>query len=318
MNNETWHYLVNTFDVATQNSRKLMTIVAADHLAKLSAMKSDPDVARLYDRFAPVYQAFSDTFAAWLSAKGLYKGETSRVQMLLDELSSVKLKQWNIKVQSQYLEGTPDYTAILPGGRTAFQTGAKDTRITELKGLRDRLSKYPKLEELKNEVETFMQSLEDARNRQQESEQSVDQLSLQLEQARKDAAVMLYRNLGALMDKFGHDTRKILALYEVEQLRAGASAETEPFTGVIAPGAAVTIIDKGVTDDTEFFLSNTGKTALKFWTASSLQTGEIPEGIELAPGAEKTVIATDIGKPGSTMLFAKNLDEKTEGSYAVV
>lgn len=318
MNNETWHYLVNTFDVATQNSRKLMTIVAADHLAKLSAMKSDPDVARLYDRFAPVYQAFSDTFAAWLSAKGLYKGETSRVQMLLDELSSAKLKQWNIKVQSQYLEGTPDYTAILPGGRTAFQTGAKDTRITELKGLRDRLSKYPKLEELKNDVDTFMQSLEDARNRQQESEQSVDQLSLQLEQARKDAAVMLYRNLGALMDKFGHDTRKILALYEVEQLRAGASGETEPFTGVIAPGAAVTIIDKGVTDDTEFFLSNTGKTALKFWTASSLQTGEIPEGIELAPGAEKTVTATDIGKPGSTMLFAKNLDEKTEGSYAVV
>ena len=38
----------------------------------------------------------------------------------------------------------------------------------------------------------------------------------------------------------------------------------------------------------------------------------------VSPGAGKTVTASDIGKPGSTMLFAKNLDEKTEGSYAVV
>lgn len=318
MNNETWHYLINTFDVTTQNSRKLMTVIAADHLAKLSAMKSDPDIAKLYERFAPLYQAFSDSYAAWLSAKGLYKGETSRVQVMIDELSSTILKRWSVKIQNQYLEGTPDYTAILPGGRTAFLTGAKDTRITELKGLRDRLNKYPNLDDLKKEVETFMQSLEDARNRQQEAEQSVDQLSLQLEQARKDTAVMLYRNLGALIDKFGGDTRKILALYEVEQLRSGAVTESEPITGVIAPGASVTIIDKGVADDTEFFITNTGKAALKFWTASSAGTADIPAGIEIAPGAEKTVIASEIGKPGCMMLMAMNLDAKIEGSYAVV
>lgn len=318
MNTETWHYLINTFDVTTQNSRKLMIVIAADHLAKLSAMKSDPDIAKLYERFAPLNQTFSDAYAAWLSAKGLYKGETSRVQVMIDELSSTKLKQWNVKIQNQYLEGTPDYTAILPGGRTAFLTGAKDTRITELKGLRDRLNKYPKLEELKNEVETFMQSLEDARNHQQETEQSVDQLSLQLEQTRKVTALMLYRNLGALMDKFGNDTRKILAFYEVEQLRAAAAKEYEPVTGVIAPGAVVTVIDKGVTDDTEFYIFNTGKAVLKFWTTSSAGSADIPAGIEIPPGAEKTVTASEIGKPGSTMLVAMNLDAKTEGSYSVV
>ena len=123
MNNENWHFLINTFEVATQKSRKLMTIIAADHLAKLSAMKSDSDIAKLYDRFAPLYQSFSDAYAAWLSAKGLYKGETERVQVMIDELTSVKLKQWNIKIQNVYMEGTPDYTAILPGGRSAFVAG---------------------------------------------------------------------------------------------------------------------------------------------------------------------------------------------------
>ena len=318
MSNETWHYLINTFDVATQKSRKQMTIITADHLAKLSAMKNDADITRLYDRFAPVQQTFSDTYAAWLSAKGLYKGETERVQNLLDELSSVKLKQWSVKIQNVYLEGTPDYTAILPSGRAPFQNGAKDSRVTELKGLRDRISKYPKLDELKKDVETFTLSLEEARNRQQENEQFVDQLSLRLEQARKDIAILLYRNLGALMDKYGNDPKQILAFYEVEQLRSGTSAEPEPFTGRIAPGAAVIIIEKGITDDTEFFISNTGKTTLKFWTASSLQTNDIPSGIEIAPGAEKTVTSTEIGKPASTMLLAMNLDEKTEGSFAVV
>lgn len=318
MSNETWHFLINSFDVVTQKSRKQMTIIAADHLAKLSAMKVDAVIARLYDRFAPLYQSFGDQYAAWLSAKGLYKGETERVQILLDELSSVKLKQWSVKIQNVYLEGTPDYTAILPGGRTAFIVGAKETRITELKGLRDRLTKYPKLEDLKKEVETFMQSLEETRNHQQEAEQSVDQLSLQLEHARKEVAGMLYRNLGALMDKYGNDPKQILAFYEVEQLRAGSSAEPEPITGVIAPGAVVTILDKDITDDTEFFISNTGKTILKFWTANSVQSADIPPGIELAPGAEKSVTASEIGKPGSTMLLVMNMDEKIEGSYAVV
>lgn len=317
MSNETWHFLVNSFDVATQNSRKLMTIIAADHLAKLSAMKGDADIARLHNRFAPVQAAFSDKYGAWLSAKGLYKGETERVQILLDELSSVKLKQWSVKIQNVYLEGTPDYTAILPSGRAPFQNGPKDSRITELKGLRDRLLKYPKLEELKNDVESFMLSLEEARNRQQESEQSVDQLSLQLEQSRKDIAAMLYRNLGALMDKYGNDPKQILAFYEVEQIRTGASSEPEPITGIIAPGAAITVMDKGITDETEFFISNTGKTILKFWTANSAQTTDIPPGIELSPGAEKSVTASEIGRPGSTMLLAMNMDEKIEGSYAV-
>lgn len=318
MNNETWHFLINSFDVATQNSRKQMTIITADHLAKLSAMKGDADILRLYERFAPVQQSFGDKYAAWLSAKGLYKGETERVQNLLDELSSTKLKQWSVKIQNVFLEGTPDYTAILPSGRAPYQSGAKDTRITELKGLRDRLTKYPKLEELKKDVEAFMLSLEEARNRQQESEQSVDQLSLQLEQARKDIAVMLYRNLGALMDKYGNDPKQILAFYEVEQIRSGAPAEPEPKTGIIAPNATVIVMDKGITDDTEFFISNTGKTTLKFWTANSTQTTDIPPGIELVSGAEKTVTASEIGKFGSTVLMAINMDEKTEGSYAVV
>ena len=318
MSNETWHFLVNSFDVATQNSRKLMTIVAADHLAKLSAMKGDADIARLFERFAPAQQSFGDTYAAWLSAKGLYKGETERVQVLLDELSSVKLKQWSVKIQNVYLEGTPDYTAILPSGRAPFQNGPKDSRITELKGLRDRLLKYPKLEELKNDVESFMLSLEEARNHQQEAEQAVDQLSLQLEQARKDIAVLLYRNLGALMDKYGNDPKQILAFYEVEQIRSGAPSEPESITGIVAPGAVVTILDKSITDDTEFFISNTGKTILKFWTANSAQTADIPPGIELVPGAEKSVTASEIGKPGSTMLFVMNIDAKIEGSYTVV
>ena len=318
MNNENWHFLVNTFDVASQKSRKLMTIIAADHLAKLSAMKNEPDITRLYERFAPVYQSFSDTYAAWLSAKGLYKGETERVQNMLDELTSVKLKQWNIKIQSVYMEGTPDYTAILPGGRSAFIVGPKESRITELKGLRDRLSKYPDLEAVKKDVEAFMQMLEGSRNRQQESEQAVDRLSLQLEQARKDVAVMLYRNLGALMDKFGNDPKQILTFYEVEQVRAGSQTDEEPVIGVIAPGVSVTVFDKGINDNTEFFISNTGKAALKFWTASSTGTADIPAGIEIAPGAEKTVTASEIGKPGCTMLLGMNLDAKIEGSYAVV
>lgn len=318
MSNETWHFLINSFDVATQNSRKLMTIIAADHLAKLSAMRSDAEIARLQERFAPFQQLFSDKYAAWLSAKGLYKGETERVQNLLDELTSLKVKQWSVKIQNEYLEGTPDYTALLPSGRAPFQNGPKDSRITELKGLRDRLSKYPKLEELKKDVELFMLSLEEARNRQQEAEQSVDQLSLQLEQSRKDIAAILYRNLGALMDKYGNDPKQILAFYEVEQIRTGAPAEPEPITGIIASGAVVTIFDKGITDDTEFFISNTGKTILKFWTANSTQTADIPPGIELSPGAEKSVTASEIGKPGSTLLLAMNIDAKVEGSYAVV
>lgn len=210
------HYLTNQFVNATEESRKLMTILSADHLAKLTAASGDALILSLKDRFKLVHDDFIQKYQDWITGKALYKSATRFVYDMLEDLTKTKIRQWEAQVSVVYLEGSAKYLEFFPNGRTPFIKGNLDQRINEVGSFADRLVGYIAFDTLRIDVNTFHLNLVTTRSSQQQKEEIVDESSQIVEQARVAAGVMMYMNLGLLMDKFGENPEYINNYWEFE------------------------------------------------------------------------------------------------------
>lgn len=219
MSDTTWHYLSNQFEQATRTSFKRCNILNNDHLSKLTSEGADPTIADLVTRTTPLSTAYSSAYSVWISASATYKGHTQLVDGLLSQLSSTKIKQWDIQIQGQHLEGTPEYTMILPDRRQPFQQGTKDDRLSEVEALATRLLDYPALAATQTDVDAFATLLRTARDNQQQREQLAAMASDQLEVARLALCTIMYGNLGVLMDKYRATPNMVENFWQLDLIR---------------------------------------------------------------------------------------------------
>lgn len=320
MATQTWHYLENQFDNATETSNKLMNIINADHYAKLQAQAADPDIAALVARTTAPHDAFIAAYTDWLTAKGIYKGETSRLDNYVEDLRKIKIKQWDIQIQQVFIEGTPDYVAILPNGRKPFQSGGIDQRIAQVQALANRLSTYPGLAITRTDVLAFLATFTAERDIQQQKEELVANASDILETARKAIALMMYKNLGRLMNKYAANTDYISNFWELSLLRTITPQDdvvSDPIDGSVNAGATVNV-PVGVFDNTNhFILRNTGITDLLFCLKDNA-VDACTAGVTVLPGEDATVTLADLGAIGSAFLNVTNLNATNIGNFQVI
>ena len=319
--NKIWFYLSNVFDNVTKRSLKRTLTIIVDHLSKLLADALDVDIQSLYDRTRPLHDAFADKWSEWKTAINLRVGETQRFEEKMTELSDVKLKEWDVAVQNVFLEGSADYKAIFTHGRTAFRSGTYESRIYEVKTLANTLKKYPNLAELQVKVETYHSDLVRTRDGQQQLEEKIGQASDELESARKDIADMMYANLGTLMNKFYQNPSQVERYFDLSLLRSsyngnGNTLPPEPMTGTVAPEDIVTVLAGGFDANSYFSIVNTGGTSLKFYSAMLPTDPVSGSALELLPGEEADVYASELGADGNIFIMVNNPDKVSEGTYS--
>ncbi len=316
MNTENLYYLVNSFDVVTQKSYKQMKAIASDHFVKLTAAKNEYDLSGLVQRFEPLYKSYCEKYSLWITSKETLRVETIGIQNIIKDLDD-KIMLWNIQIHKTFSANLPDVNILFPDREQTFSVESTINYVETLKGVIYCLGNYPKLENIKKEAETCLFSLDQNLRKQMEAEEVADRISQSLESTRKELSIMLFRNLGALIDRLGGDPFKAISLFETKEFKFITSMETEPVVGRISPGQIMAVDDRTITDNTEFRIMNIGKAALKFWTDTFPFSKDSFYGIEIAPGAKKTVCSTDIGKSGSKVLIVRNLDSKTHGIFSV-
>ena len=180
-----WKYAENSFLAVTTGSFKLMNILFADHNARIAqavaSTTTDADFNTINMRNGPVKTAWDTAYTGWLAARSLYKGKTQALETKLADLSGLRIKQWDIAIQGVFLEGTSEYTQLLPNGRGPFQQGAYDLRIAEVKALQTRLAPFtaanPTLATLSTTVGTYHTETKTLREQQQQQEGAVDSAS---------------------------------------------------------------------------------------------------------------------------------------------
>ena len=237
---ETWKYGQNTFLSLTAESYKLMNILLSDHVARMIATQgADSDFMAIVSRNAPIKIAWDTAYQAWIAIRGTYKGKTQAWEMKLADLSTLRIKQWDITIQGTFLEGTGEYTQLLPNGRAPFQSGAYDLRLAEVKALQNRLltvsPAVPALTTLAATIGTYHAEMKTLRDSQQGAEQQVDSLSTLLEIQRLAAATVMYKNLGRLMEKFSDMPVRIEDYYDMNYIRDGAAAPPEDVPPPVIP-----------------------------------------------------------------------------------
>ncbi len=240
---EIWQFARNTFQSVTAGSYKLMNIIFSDHVARLGAITGDADFTAMVARTTPVKAAWDAAYTAWISSKGIYKGRTELWVARVADLSSLRIKQWDIAIQGEFLEGTGEYTMLLPNGRGPFQKGSYDHLLAQVKALETRLLEVtptvPALTNLAATVGTYHSEMKTLRDTQQTAEQSVDNNAALLEIERLAAATMMYKNLGRLMEKYADTPVRVEDFYDMNYIRNGAVAPPEDVPPPSDPSGAV-------------------------------------------------------------------------------
>jgi hypothetical protein len=217
--NTDWQYLSNQFGNALSNSYADTNIFGTDHLSKLRNMAGDADIDLLIDRTEIVYTAFQADYTAWQKSAAFWKGATNKVDSLIEDMLRTKLPRFDILIQVVYGQDTEEYITIFPQGRTAFREVGKDGKIQLLTTFVDTVADYAPLADVHTEAEAVLTALIAARNRQQQREQSVRDASTNLRDAQNELFIVLYKNLGILMNKYGEAPDQILNFFAIEMIR---------------------------------------------------------------------------------------------------
>ena len=214
-----WQYIQNQFLNSLQTSYKTTNIFAKDHVSSLANFKADTDIIMLYNRTAPIYDTFQTKYTTWKKSVSFYKGSTANIDALLSNYRIVLVPRWDIKIQNEYMASTSEYLTLIPNGRTGMYEGGKDAQIQTIRTLADSLLEYANLSALQTEVNDYYVKIEKMRDTQQQREQAVQDAADELRKAQTAICVMMYRNLGILMDKYAEDTQFITNFYQLDLIR---------------------------------------------------------------------------------------------------
>lgn len=238
-----WHYLINSFLVATLGNYKKALVLGTDHEAKLMANQADPAIAAILATFGPVLQSFKATDLNLRIALGEYKGETQTVEQLFDELDKTLLPNWELQIYLQFPKGTPSATALLPQGRKPFQKGTYESRIQEINALGQKCALIAALQPLSVVILAFHVQIESARQLQQSTgEGQVAALRTLRETARVKMCARMFGNLGLLMNHYQTVPVEVANYFDLSLLRK--KSDTGP--DVVVASGKVTSSETGL------------------------------------------------------------------------
>lgn len=233
--NQDWQYLNNQIANALTNSYGETNIFATDHLSKLKSNIGDPDILSLYNRTDAAYENFYNDYSNWKQSTAFWKGATSKVNSLLDDLMKNKLPKWEILVQVEYDTSSEEYITLFPQGRSAFRDVGKDGKILLLKTLVNTLNTYSTLQDVHTAATDAFTLISVQRDRQQQREKAVKDAAEQLRTTQAILFDIMYRNLGALMDKYGSNSTDVLNFFDVSMIRTTSKKDPEQDTNDIEP-----------------------------------------------------------------------------------
>jgi hypothetical protein len=303
-----YRYFQNPFLSVTNSSYKRMLLMARDHRDKLMEYAStDQQLQPILERVSGSFTEFESAYRKVSGSAGVYKGYTSIMESLLEELSSKKIKQWDIRIQNVFIEGDPKHTMLLPKRRTPFQSGAYEMRIHAVSTLSEIIKKFPELADVSADIDEFYGRLNQARTDQQRLE-ALDQSSrLNVEKAREKLATEMHRAMSFLLFKHYNNTAEVSRYYEMKYLQSpNEKPESTLKSFQLAGKSNMAIFDGELTANSYITFKNNSLQPLKIFT-TSLSTPTYEDGLLVMPGETHSFYSNELNDgSGFTRLIVQN------------
>lgn len=321
MANETWSYLIDTFEVNTRNSHKKGMSLAVDHKAKLEASGStDPEVSLWHTEFEPILGAYVRIDSQYNQTFGTRKGKTNAFEEAMQQLNT-EIKIWEGPIRAKFPEDSPVEIEIFPNKRQPFQTGTYEGRIQAVRTLSEKLKEYPDLATVQLQVELFYNNLLASRESEQNYEGAQAQLSVLREEQRVVVMKAMYGNLGRAMYKYRSNPDMVTTFFDLGLLRSTG----EDVKNLIGTAAAESIInvDYGTiefTADTPVMVKNTSAQGVSLQVYFGTNAGEEPGSISITaqPGAFVEVTAGELGFDDANVFLNIKNTAAQGGSFEIL
>ena len=322
MSQTTWYALRNTFDSVTKSSFKRMLIMSTDHHDKLLVESTnDPQIASLYQLFQPAYQAFKQAYNETFQKDAFYQGNTQIVESLFADLSSNKIRQWDIWIQNVYLDNTPQYLMLLPIGRKPYQSGSYEARINAVLALEANLGSFANLVNVLTDVKAFRLQLEQARTTQQGMEKGASNAVKAVEDRRVELAQVMQGVFGGLILRYYTNLAQVETFYELKYLRSSSSNDNSATPALqghsIGANSRATLFGQLTATDS-ITLNNTGSVPITCFTSNDVNATAPIDALVLQAGEQQTAFADELSDGnGFAWLILMNTDAAVGGSCGV-
>lgn len=293
MNKKHWHYLDNQFLSQTRNNFKKSVKLSNYHNSVLNAMRiSQPLLEPIYTRYHTLHIALKNSYVKWKHSVNLQKNKTDILEDLL-ESTYKKVNDWDTAIRSALTFESSDYNFVFSESRKPFLRGTILQKVLAYKQLSIRLTSFVALAATKAEVEAAYLALNVAHNAQEGAKASVKTNSSAVEDARKAAMVMQWRNLGFSMDAFSDNLNFIESLFDIDTLR---SRPQTVFTGILDANKKKAIFIRTLLKDDKIMLNNDGDAEIRFYF-SNIKGGTHSLPVSIAPHTKITVLMSVFNVP---------------------
>ncbi len=257
-----WSYLENPILNATEGSYKLAVQISNYHLSALKASLDVPFIAAMFAAYEPIHEDLADKYSTYVAQGGTQQGESLSVKQLLRLLSSTKIKEWDVAIQSVYPNDKARYKELLPKRRRPFQNGKQFIRIETIAALSLAIGSDTRLTDVKADVDLFNTRIGNAYGIQQGSISHTSVQSNEVEFARVAMCVAQYCNLGTFIQQYGANPKQIATYFDLVNIRQHKQVL---FKGHVKPLKTKCICIRTSKPDDEVELTNLGDTVLQFY-----------------------------------------------------
>lgn len=307
-----WIHFINFILTSTKGNFGKAYEVSTFHLNALFANLGDPDILNMYNNYLPFHQALEAAYLKWKRQGGDRMGKTFSLNHFLEQLSTIKISQWDIAVQNIYNKRNKKYISIFPNGRYPFQHGKQLEIITSIQTLSDAIGTDPALANTKLDIDNFHTTIYDAYNSQKVSKTNVNIDSDNLETARVNMCIEQFGNYGLIAHKFKANPELGKIYFDENRIRVSHQVH---YTGHINPESFHHICKHTFIETDEVNIYNNGPVPLKFYIAQHKDELPTTEAFTIASGAEQTIFATSLGNLSYKQLMVYNPDTNQIGKY---
>ena len=227
-----WNRSDNFFEPAVNKSYfGAKSIFDAFDLNLKTGGVTDPEILGFYNDFHPFCVAYDNIYGTWSSLRSTRMGKTLGVVQLVDLLSSVKAKNWDVAVQNIYPNTSTEYKTLFPHHRSDFQNGSIDSRLQAVNNLLLAIGADASLAAVKTDATSFALSLKNAIEGQHSQINTINNTLQQLDAARSAASGEAWGTYGQFVTKFKHSPKQMDVYFPVNLLQ---SVSQSSYTATLA------------------------------------------------------------------------------------
>ena len=309
-----WHFLINSFLVATFGSYRAMSKIA-NYTLNAFNVPGNLFLLGLYTRLLPFVTDFNDCYVKWIASLGVEAGSTNSLYVEFQLLRSSYISTWDIQIQGVYPVKSDVYKALLKNRRKPFQKGSMGDKFAALAALGKALVGVPGLGATLTDVNAKIVIFKDLMDGHTTKSSGTNLASTAVETSRIKLGKELYGILGQMMDFFRETPDSIAGYFDITTIRnmeqtvwkrfARAAKTAYMFTRTLLPTDKLKLVNLGLTTLRFSFIEN--------------KKGVITENyIDVPPMSGALVERAVLGLITNRYFMVENLSSDEKGKFIVV